>query len=192
MASPEFHLKGLDFLKCLCYLAQNLVRLEGGRLARLLFEGKQMRDLEVVEGVCREIGDWMGLEIVDVEFVPGNRGWVLRVTIDKEGGVTVGDCAAFSHQLDPRLDVEDCFPGQVYTLEVSSPGLTRPLKRLRDYTWFKGRKVKIRTSREIEGRKVFKGVLEGEHDGRVTIKNDGGAVTIPYDDIVKANLEFEW
>ncbi len=151
-----------------------------------------MKDLKLVEEICREIGDWMGFEIVDVEFVPGNRGWVLRVTIDKEGGVTIDDCAAFSHQLDPRLDVEDCFPGQVYTLEVSSPGLTRPLKKLQDYTRFQGRKVKIKTLREIEGRKVFKGVLAGERDGQITVKDGKRDVVIPFEDIVKANLEFEW
>jgi len=151
-----------------------------------------MKDLKLVEEICREIGDWMGFEIVDVEFVPGNRGWVLRVTIDKEGGVTIDDCAAFSHQLDPRLDVEDCFPGQVYTLEVSSPGLTRPLKKLQDYTRFQGRKVKIKTLREIEGRKVFKGVLAGERDGQITVKDGERDVVIPFEDIVKANLEFEW
>jgi len=151
-----------------------------------------MKDLKLVEEICREIGDWMGFEIVDVEFVPGNRGWVLRVTIDKEGGVTIDDCAAFSHQLDPRLDVEDCFPAQVYTLEVSSPGLTRPLKKLQDYTRFKGRKVKIKTAREIDGRKVFKGTLVREEEGRITVKNGKRDIVIPFEDIVKANLEFEW
>ncbi len=151
-----------------------------------------MKDLKVVEEISREIGDWMGFEIVDVEFVTGNRGWVLRVTIDKEGGVTIDDCAAFSHQLDPRLDVENCFPGQAYTLEVSSPGLTRPLKRLKDYQRFQGRKVKIRTAREIEGQKVFKGVLAGEREGMITLRNGKKDVNIPFEDIVKANLEFEW
>ncbi len=151
-----------------------------------------MKDLKVVEAICNEIGDWMGYEIVDVEFVPGNRGWILRVTIDKDGGVTIDDCAAFSHQLDPRLDVEDCFPGQAYTLEVSSPGLTRPLKRLQDYARFKGRKVKIKTSREFEGQKVFRGVLTGEEDGEIRLRDGKKEVTIPFEDIVKANLEFEW
>jgi len=106
--------------------------------------------------------------------------------------VTIDDCAAFSHQLDPRLDVENCFPGQAYTLEVSSPGLTRPLKKLRDYSRFQGRKVKIKTAREIDGRKVFKGTLVGEEEGRITVKNGKRDIVIPFEDIVKANLEFEW
>ena len=151
-----------------------------------------MKDLKVIEEISKEIGDWMGLEIVDVEFVTGNRGWVLRVTIDKEGGVTIDDCAAFSHQLDPRLDVENCFPGQAYTLEVSSPGLTRPLKKLQDFTRFQGRRVKIRTVCEIEGQKVFKGILAGEREGRITLKSGKRDVTIPFEEIAKANLEFEW
>lgn len=151
-----------------------------------------MEDLKIVEEICREIGDWMGFEIVDVAFVPGNRGWILRVTIDKEGGVTIDDCAAFSHQLDPRLDVEDCFPDQAYTLEVSSPGLDRPLKKLEDYKRFQGKKVKIKTAGDIEGQKVFRGVLMGELEGKIILKNVGKNIMIPFEDIVKANLEYEW
>ena len=151
-----------------------------------------MKDLKLVEEICGEIGDWMGFEIVDVEFVPGNRRWILRVTIDKEGGVTIDDCAAFSHQLDPRLDVEDCFPGQAYNLEVSSPGLTRPLKKLQDYNRFQGRKIKIKTAVEIDGRKVFKGTLIGEEEGLIALRNGERDVVIPFEEIVKANLEFEW
>ncbi len=151
-----------------------------------------MKDLENVEGICREIGDWMGYEIVEVACVPGNRGMTLRVTIDKEGGVTIGDCAAFSHQLDPRLDVEDCFPGQSYTLEVSSPGLERPLKKIEDFRRFKGRKVKIKTLRDIGGQRVFRGILKGEHEGIVRIWSGGRDVEVPFEEIKKANLEFEW
>ncbi len=151
-----------------------------------------MKDIEVIEGICQEIGSWLGFEIVDVEFLSGNRGWILRITIDKEGGVTIDDCAAFSHQLDPRLDVEGCFPGQSYTLEVSSPGLTRPLKKMKDYKRFQGRKVKIKTAREIEGRKVFKGVLAGERNGEIRLREGRKEIGIPFGEIVKANLEFEW
>ncbi len=151
-----------------------------------------MKDLGVVEKMCQEIGEWMGYEIVDVEYVPGNRGWILRVTIDKEGGVTIDDCAAFSHQLDPRLDVENCFPGQRYTLEVSSPGLTRPLKKLKDFERFRGRKVRIKTGREIEGKKVFRGILKGEKEGTIELRDGRREIMIPFEDIVKANLEFEW
>lgn len=151
-----------------------------------------MGDLKIVGEICSEIGEWMGLEIVDVEFVPGNRGWILRVTVDKEGGVTIDDCAAFSRQLDPRLDVEECFRDRSYTLEVSSPGLNRPLKRLQDYTRFQGRKVKIKTAQEIEGRRVFKGILSGEREGKIMIQNGKRDFIIPFEKIVKANLEFEW
>lgn len=151
-----------------------------------------MEDLKIVEEICREIGDWMGFEIIDVKFVPGNRGMILRVTIDKDGGITIDDCAAFSHQLDPRLDVEDCFPDQPYTLEVSSPGLDRPLSKLEDYRRFKGKRVKIKTAGEIEGQKVFRGVLMGELEGKIILKNVGKNIMIPFEEIVKANLEYEW
>ena len=134
----------------------------------------------------------MGFEIVDVAFVPGNRGWILRVTIDKEGGVTIDDCAIFSHQLDPRLDVEDCFPDQTYTLEVSSPGLDRPLKKLEDYKRFQGKKAKIKTAIDIGGQKVFRGILMGEQEGKIILQNGKKNIMIPFGEIVKANLEFEW
>lgn len=151
-----------------------------------------MEDLKIVEGICKEIGDWMGFEIVDVAFAPGNRGWILRVTIDKEGGISVNDCAAFSRQLDPRLDVEGCFPDQSYTLEISSPGLERPLKKLEDYRRFQGKKVKIKTTGEINGRKVFRGILKGEQEGIIKLQDGDREEEIPFDEIKKANLEFEW
>ncbi len=151
-----------------------------------------MEDLKIVEEICRELGDWLGYEIVDVAFIPGNRGWILRVTIDKEGGVTINDCATFSHQLDPRLDVEDCFADQPYTLEVSSPGLERPLKRIEDYRRFQGKKVKIKTRREIDGHRVFRGILKGEQEGVIRVQENGKEIAVPFEDIKKANLEFEW
>ncbi len=151
-----------------------------------------MDDLRKVEEICHEIGGWMGYEIVEVVFLPGQRGGILRVTIDKEGGVGINDCAAFSHQLDPRLDVEECFPGQAYTLEVSSPGLERPLKKLSDFRRFRGRKIKIKTDREIQGQKVFRGVLMGEEEGIIRVQGEKLEIGIPFERIKKAHLEFEW
>ncbi len=151
-----------------------------------------MEDLRKVERICHEIGEWMGYEIVDVAFIPGNWGWVLRITIDKEGGISVNDCAAFSHQLDPRLDVENCFHDRSYTLEVSSPGLERPLKRLEDFRRFKGKKVKIKTASEIQGQKVFRGILQGEQEGIIRLQSEGSELEIPFKEIKKAHLEFDW
>ena len=147
--------------------------------------------LPAVEKLCEDIGRWMGFEIVDIEFVPGNRGWVLRVYIDKEGGVTVDDCAAFSRQLDPALDAEDFSPERTYSLEVSSPGLTRPLKKRADYARFKGKLVKIKTSEKIEGKNVFVGIIKGENEGIVTVYVKGEDTRIPFEMIKKAALEFE-
>ncbi len=147
--------------------------------------------LPVVEKLCEDIGRWMGFEIVDIEFVPGNRGWVLRVYIDKESGVTVDDCAAFSRQLDPALDAEDFSPERTYVLEVSSPGLTRPLKKRADYMRFKGKLVKLKTSEKIEGKNVFVGIIKGENEGIVTIYVKGKDTHIPFEMIKKAALEFE-
>ena len=182
------------FKKIYVNLRKIVVRLEGGLSARFLFgsEEEVLDDLKRVEEICREIGEWMGFEIVEVAFLPGHRGGILRVTIDKEGGVGINDCAAFSHQLDPRLDVEACFPGQAYTLEVSSPGVERPLKKLADFQKFKGKKVKIKTDREIQGQKVFRGVLLGEQEGVVRVRGEKREIDIPFERIKKAHLEFEW
>ena len=147
--------------------------------------------LPAVEGLCENIGRWMGFEIVEIEFVQGSRGWVLRVYIDKEGGVTIDDCAAFSRQLDPALDAEDFFPGRAYALEVSSPGLTRPLKKLADYTRFKGKLVKIKTMEKIGGKNVFRGIINGEREGIITLRVKEEDIQIPFEIIKKATLEFE-
>jgi len=131
-----------------------------------------------------------GLELVDVEFQREKQGWVLRVYIDKPGGVTLDDCTDISYQLSAVLDVEDLIDTS-YTLEVSSPGLTRPLKELSDYERYKGQLVKIKTYKPIDGKKVFRGKLIGLENEIVKIKNEKGEHEIPFESIAKANLNFE-
>jgi len=131
-----------------------------------------------------------GLELVDVEFQREKQGWVLRVYIDKPGGVTLDDCTDISYQLSAVLDVEDLIDTS-YTLEVSSPGLTRPLKELNDYERYKGQLVKIKTYKPIDGKKVFRGKLIGLENEIVKIENEKGEHEIPFKIIAKANLNFE-
>lgn len=152
---------------------------------------------EQVVGIAQPIFDSMKLELVDIEFARMGRDAVLRLFIDKEGGVALDDCAAVSRELSAILDVEEVITVN-YTLEVSSPGLDRPLKKILDYERYAGRLVKIRTYEPFPDdagnkRKTFLGTLEGLVDGsvRITLK-EGQTASIPLERVAKANLEFEF
>ncbi|GLI38829.1 ribosome maturation factor RimP [Geobacter hydrogenophilus] len=138
-----------------------------------------------------------GMELVDIEYKREGRHMVLRLFVDKAGGITLDDCALVSRDLSEILDVED-FISENYTLEVSSPGLNRPLKRESDYERYRGRLVKVRTYDVVEDeagnrRKTFLGDLEGLAGGVVTLKlREGQMARIPLAKIAKANLEFEF
>jgi ribosome maturation factor RimP len=137
-----------------------------------------------------------GLELVDLEYRREGRTMILRLFIDKEGGITLDDCAEVSREISEILDVEDVIPGH-YSLEVSSPGLNRPLKTDADYQRYQGRLVKIRTFEPVADhqgnlRKTFLGTLLGLADGAVSIHlQEGQTATIPIVKVAKANLEFE-
>jgi ribosome maturation factor RimP len=139
----------------------------------------------------------MRLELVEVEFKRTGREAVLRLFIDKEGGVMLDDCADLSRELSLLLDVEDFIPCE-YNLEVSSPGLDRPLKTPADYDRFAGRLVKVRTYEQFPDdagnkRKTFLGRLEGLKDGVVVLKlTEGQTASIPLERVAKANLDFEF
>jgi len=130
------------------------------------------------------------LELVDVEYVKEHESWILRVFLDKPGGIDLDDCQSVSQILDQKLDEEDPIPGS-YSLEVSSPGLERPLKKEADFQRFAGRSVEIRTYRGIHGRKRFTGMLEGLLDQNVLLKWEGETIEIPLELIAKANLAME-
>ena len=130
----------------------------------------------------------MGYELVGVEyFSRGRAGRLLRVYIDREGGITVDDCATVSRQLSAMLDVEDPI-AENYELEVSSPGLDRPLFRREDFVRFAGERVRIRLSRPLEGRRNFEGILKGMTDGSVELAVEDKAFHLMLDDIDSARL----
>ena len=129
----------------------------------------------------------MGYELVGVEYQRGGGHGTLRVYIDRESGVTLDDCAAISHQISGILDVEEPIQ-QAYDLEISSPGIDRPLFKLADFERFAGRNARIRLAVARQGRKNFKGELQGVADRLVSIKVDGEIFDLPYADIAKANL----
>jgi ribosome maturation factor RimP len=136
-----------------------------------------------------------GLELLEVEFLREREGWVLRLFIDKPGGrVGLDECTQVSRAVDTVLDVEDFIPNE-YHLEVSSPGLNRPLKKPVHYERVKGQKVKVKTFGPIgePPRKNFSGRLAEVTPEDVAVEVEGaGTYRIPFKDIAKANLEFEF
>jgi len=150
-----------------------------------------------VDELLQPLLESMGLELVDIEYKPEGHGRVLRLYIDKPGGVTLDDCSTVSRELSELLDVED-FIRERYTLEVSSPGINRPLKTDSDYRRYTGRLVKIRTSELLADeagnrRKTFLGELLGLEGGVVSVRlSEGPLARIPLDKIAKSNLEFEF
>jgi ribosome maturation factor RimP len=135
-----------------------------------------------------------GMELVDLEFIREREGWVLRVFIDKPGGVGLEDCTLISRTLDTALDVEDPIPHE-YQLEVSSPGLNRPLKKPEHFQRAVGKKVRIKTFGPIgePPRKNFSGRLADAGAEEVAVEVEGaGTFRISLKDVAKANLEFEF
>jgi ribosome maturation factor RimP len=135
-----------------------------------------------------------GLELVELECLKMKTRWLVRIFIDREGGATLDDCTAVSHQVGDLLNVHDLPPGP-YTLEVSTPGLDRPLTRDKDFEQYRGARVRIRTREPIEGSRNFLGtyVEYSTEGGRriVTVDVDGRSVRIDRENIQKANLEYE-
>ncbi len=133
----------------------------------------------------------MGYELVGVEFQSGKRQSTVRLYIDAEGGVGLGDCEAVSHQVSGVLDVEDPIQG-AYVLEVSSPGLDRPIFKASDYERFRGERIRLRLRELYDGRRRVRGLLGGL-DGEyvVVTEADGGPLRVPLELIEKARLDLD-
>lgn len=127
------------------------------------------------------------LELVHCEFSGSGKYTVLRIYIDKPEGVTHSDCSHISNQLGTALDVEDLIPYQ-YLLEVSSPGVDRGLYKKNDYVRFAGQKIKLKTQQAINGRKVFRGSLEGLEGENVKIIDGKETWLIPFEQVTSANI----
>jgi len=135
-------------------------------------------DAEHVRAVVERVASSSGLEVVEVEFRGGGKSRMLRIFIDKPGGVTHEDCANLSREVGTILDVEDAVPGS-YVLEVSSPGLDRRLVRPQDFERFVGSRVKLTTRQPINGNRHFQGMLESFHDGKVKLDITPGKKAAP-------------
>src|SRR5437773_5369578 len=145
-----------------------------------------------IRRLIHEIIESQGYELVDVELKGAGKSSVLRVYIDRPAGISHRDCELVSEQVGTVLDVEDLIPFS-YTLEVSSPGLDRKLVKESDYTRFEGKLARIQTRIPLNQQKVFRGRLQGLHDGKVRLElRNGDVLDIPLDVIDEARLEFDW
>ena len=149
-------------------------------------------DREAIGAIIERVVAREGLELVHWAAVGPRNNFVLRIYIDKPGGVNHGDCETVSNQVGGLLDIEDLIANR-YTLEVSSPGVERGLYKPGDYERFAGNRVKVKTAAPINGQRNFRGRLVGINEGIVRLDAVGiGEVEIPYEQIVKANIEYEF
>jgi len=142
---------------------------------------------EVIFNLTEPIIEDNGLELVDVAFVKEGSEWFLRIFIDKDDGVNLDDCEKISRLVSDKLDETDPIH-QAYHLEVSSPGIERPLKKTKDFIKFQGYLVQVKTFVPIDRKKQFSGKLETVTENEITISNENGLIVIPREKISKANL----
>jgi ribosome maturation factor RimP len=170
-----------------------------------LYFGDTVERLEQVKALAERVAQSYGLEIFDVQFRREAVGWVLRVIIDRQGAadtearpgapadsVGVDDCRHVSSDLSALLDVDDAID-RAYTLEVTSPGLDRPLRHAADYDRFRGRLASLVTAEPVAGQTHFRGRLGGIDGGEVVLSYDSGKqVRVPLSAVSRARLEVEF
>jgi len=151
---------------------------------------------ELAKKICDEVASLTesllsseGFTLIDVEYRSEPRGRTLRLVVDREGGITLEDCADISHQVGDLLDAKADLHG-AYHMEISSPGLDRPLTKPKHFIHFKGRQVSVKTGTPIKGKRDFRGLLNGFSDGMVVVQAKGHVYNIPLDTIVKAHLDY--
>ena len=161
----------------------------------LFFNGKgpDMAEtvIEQVEAIALPVLAELGLELVEVQYRREQSGWVLRLIIDKQEGVSLEYCTAVSREISQLLDIED-FIDQAYNLEVSSPGLDRPLKSMADFQRFTGRKARIKTVEPIDGERFFIGRIKQTREETIILEVGRRELTIPFAQVSKARLEVEF
>jgi len=166
-----------------------------------LVETEMAAELDRIQEIVDRVAVSSGLEVVDVELRGGGEARMLRIFIDKPGGVTHDDCSNFSREIGTIFDVEDAVPGGSYTLEVSSPGLDRKLTKPAEFERFSGSLVKLMTRNPINGNRHFEGRLEWLGEGRIGLElagrkkskkqeavEAGAKVEIELANVEKANL----
>jgi ribosome maturation factor RimP len=147
------------------------------------------RITEIAERAARR----EGIEVWEVEVLGGGRARMVRITIDKPGGVTHGDCELISQQVGTVLDVEDVVPGDRYQLEVSSPGIERKLRKIDDFSRFSGQRARISLREPREGQRRFEALIQGVDGDEILLELKPGAeARVRMTEIEKANLKHEW
>ena len=150
-----------------------------------------MKITQIVQELAEPVVQAQGCSLWDVEYVREGSDYILRVIIDKEGGVDVSDCEAVSRALDPILDEKDPIPDS-YQFEVSSAGLERALKRPEDFAQFMGSPVTVKLYRPVNGMKEIPAVLRGYEDGRVTVQSGKETVTFEKSQVALVRLRVEF
>jgi len=145
-----------------------------------------------LEGLVRPVVVSAGLELVDVAFHRDQGRQVLRVTIDREGGVDLDAIAEVSERVSRRLDLEGFEPGRPYALEVSSPGVERPLKEPHEFARRIGARVRVKTARPVAGSRSLHGTIVEAGTDVVRLATDEGERAVPYDAITSARTEVDW
>ena len=146
------------------------------------------RLITTMQGFVEPLLAGMTMELVEIQYRREGFGWVLRFFIDKEGGVTIDDCAKVSREISAYLEVEDLLD-HAYTLEVSSPGLERPLKKREDFTRFAGRLARIKLLEPMDdGQRLLIGTLRGLEEDAVALVVDGREVMVDMNNIARARL----
>ena len=151
----------------------------------------QISIIEKVRAIAEKAGAERGIEVVNVDITGTKRDSVVRIFIDKEGGVTLEDCTNISRDVEAILDLADPIPTR-YVLEVSSPGIERELYSIKDFVRFQGQLAKVKLKNELDGQKTFVGPISAIEGNSITIEDrTRGTVSFEYEDISKANLKID-
>ena len=150
------------------------------------------RNIEIVKNICDPLAEELGYELVDVEFVKEDSSYFLRIYLDKPGGINLDDCQKMSELVSEQLDEKDPIP-EAYYLEVSSPGLDRPLKNDKDFKRNIGKEVEVKLYKALNGKKMIEGILEGYTDSELILRTESDElVNLPKEDLslVKLAVKF--
>ncbi len=145
-----------------------------------------------VEELVGPVVEAAGLELWEVSFRKEEGRMVLRVTVDRDGGVDLETISETSERISRRLDLEGFSPDRAYSLEVSSPGLERPLREPRHFERSVGQTVKVKTAAPVGGRRVLEGALVSADAEAIVIASEGGELRVPYADVASARTVFDW
>jgi len=141
--------------------------------------------------IAYPILDEKDFELVDVEYLSEHGTWVLRIYVDKEGGITLDECGLLSREIGELIDVKDILQHE-YVLEVSSPGLDRPLKKERDFLGSIGKKIKIKMLEPVNGRRNFTGYLQDFNNGTLALDEENQVIFLSFQAVEKANLVYDF